>query len=451
MSSDDDFTNSQLNPLVGKRQYLVTYSQADETIFPTKQSFGEAVANAFNTGSGKVKVEYWASCKEIHKNAGFHYHCTLKLSGSKKWLSVKRQIAEKHGIQVNFSDKHDFYLSAYRYICKTDKDVYHSQNHPKDLLEKRSPLTKSCTRASIEANRKRRSVKSNSTTSAKAKIRRLSALDTSELIKKENIKCYDGLLAVAKTRYKSGQSDLTNYIMNKSEKQLREIICKTWQLESACAVVETKNLGRLDMLRSHLTTPCEEPCNGKWLQLATEVLTLNGIPLSEFSNALRNLLILGRGKHRNLLIFGPADCAKTFILKPLQIVYKDCIFQNPSKDKYSWIGADKAKVILLNDFRFEKEQIAWKDLLLLLEGEPVRLPAPKNLFAEDVSISSDVPIFATSKGRIRYRGAYMQNDEVEDEMMRVRWKTFNFSHVFEEKDKKKVEPCPKCFAKLVFP
>ena len=46
----------------------------------------------------------------------------------------------------------------------------------------------------------------------------------------------------------------------------------------------------------------------------------------------------------------------------------------------------------------------WKDLLLLLEGETLKLPALKNLSAEDMIICIDVAMFATSKAPIVYQG-----------------------------------------------
>ena len=57
-------------------------------------------------------------------------------------------------------------------------------------------------------------------------------------------------------------------------------------------------------------------------------------------------------------------------------------------DKFAWITVDKAKIILLNDFSWQKEQIAWKDFLLLLEGHTVRLPTPKKTqYAKDGVLS----------------------------------------------------------------
>ena len=75
-------------------------------------------------------------------------------------------------------------------------------------------------------------------------------------------------------------------------------------------------------------------------------------------------------------------------------------FSNPAADKYAWVGEDKSEVILLNDFRWSKELIEWKSLLLLLEGDQVILPVPKNHFVTDVCINRDTPVFATSKSVI---------------------------------------------------
>jgi len=150
-------TTSQLSPTVGKRQYLITYSQADLELFATCESFGTAVAEEFNAGLGKVKVDFWACCKEQHKDGGFHYHCSVKLTGSKKWIGVRNRLSLKYSIQVHFSDSHDFCPSSYRYVCKEDQDVFHSVDHPMGLLSTSLPPTNKATKSSKDKARKRKS------------------------------------------------------------------------------------------------------------------------------------------------------------------------------------------------------------------------------------------------------------------------------------------------------
>ena len=53
----------------------------------------------------------------------------------------------------------------------------------------------------------------------------------------------------------------------------------------------------------------------------------------------------------------------------------------------------------------------------LLEGEPIKLPAPKNLHVKDVVIDSDVAIFVTSKSPITYRSPEITLGPQEDALM----------------------------------
>jgi len=69
----------------------------------------------FNSGPSAVKVSHWACCREEHADGNPHYHCAIKLTGVKKWVAVKQRIQKDYGISINFSDSHDYYLSAYRY------------------------------------------------------------------------------------------------------------------------------------------------------------------------------------------------------------------------------------------------------------------------------------------------------------------------------------------------
>ena len=70
-----------------RRTYLLTYSKADLELFPTRASFGNVAA--FNKGTGKVKVYYFAAALDSQKTVVKHYHVVIKLDGPKCWLSVR--------------------------------------------------------------------------------------------------------------------------------------------------------------------------------------------------------------------------------------------------------------------------------------------------------------------------------------------------------------------------
>ena len=123
-------------------------------------------------------------------------------------------------------------------------------------------------------------------------------------------------------------------------------------------------------------------------------------------------------------------------------------FDNPATSSFAWVGAEKAEVIFLNDFRWSSQLIPWHDLLLLLEGENVHLPAPKTHFVQDILLSADTPIFATSSNEIKFikNGIIVER---ETEMMAVRWKVYKFYKTIREDEQIEMIPCPHCFSKLV--
>ena len=65
------------------------------------------------------------------------------------------------------------------------------------------------------------------------------------------------------------------------------------------------------------------------------------------------------GQIRNILIVGPADCGKTFLLSPLREIFNT--FNDPGSDKYAWLGAEEAEIIFLNDFRQSKKSLLGKN------------------------------------------------------------------------------------------
>ena len=161
-----------------------------------------------------------------------------------------------------------------------------------------------------------------------------------------------------------------------------------------------------------------------------------------FAEACKELLEKGRGKYRNIMIIGPANCGKTFLLNPLNTIYRT--FSNPATSTFAWVGAEQSEVIFLNDFRWSPSILPWHDMLLLLEGQQVHLPAPKSYFARDPVFDSDAPVFCTGKHQLVFvRGGTI--DERKTEMMAARWRLFNFFHQIPQEDQRNVPSCAHCF------
>ena len=84
--------------------------------------------------------------------------------------------------------------------------------------------------------------------------------------------------------------------------------------------------------------------------MTKEILHNNEINAYFFAEAIHTLLELGPGKNYNILLAGPANCGKTFLLNPLKEIYDT--FLNPSSSKYAFVGVESKKLIFLNDLRW---------------------------------------------------------------------------------------------------
>ncbi len=357
--------------------YLVTYSRADISKFRTKQQFADAVLEAWK--SFGITISHWVvsiECHTVTENSDemnmYHYHMALKLARRARWLQVRRFLDEKYSIQVHFSDNHNSYYSAYKYVTKEDNECLHSKQHP-DLSS--PPKTERAL-----GSKKRKAREKNLTRQRKTrKEKSLTVYDVSQLILAKKISTRLQLVCLAVEQNREGKSALAEFIANRNNK-VDEALAVAKEFSEAEAKFLRSKKSRIQLLHEAREGNCIEGCDGAWLEAALKALRNNGIAVETFCTALYIALKKGRGKYRNIFIHGPANSGKTFILSPLKVIYET--FCNPATGTFAWLGAEEAEVIFLNDFRWSQAIIAWADLLQALEGDTVHLPAPKTFANE---------------------------------------------------------------------
>ena len=160
----------------------------------------------------------------------------------------------------------------------------------------------------LPVSQKKKSTEGESSCGVVKKRKSLTNLDSAEFIRERGIRRYTELLAIAEEQRTVGQMDIAKFVFKRNEKILRELVTKTWQMESAKEKLEASKV------KTYLTSDCVEGCSGLRLQCAKEVLMFNGIDTFQFVPSIKDLLIHDRGKNRNLTISEPANCAKTFML-----------------------------------------------------------------------------------------------------------------------------------------
>ena len=422
---------------VVRKVYLITYSRADADLCGTREDFAEMVLAAFRFDRGAVRALHWAVCKEPHEGGGFYFHMCICLSNNKRWLPAKRALAER-GIEVQFQERTDVfnYVGAYIYVCKTDRNVLHSNPHP-DL----SNVTQFRTAAASVSNRRRGR-------NAKQKKEKLTNLNVMQIVRAKGIKDDTSLLALAEENFEQGHTALMEFVANSTEKKYKELIAKVWKIADARGTLQRLQTTRMQKITAALLNPCIQQCGDDktWLQMGKEVLQKNNINAYVFADAVRNLLRSGREKGKNILLTGPRDCAKTFLLRPLTKIFHS--FTNPSSGTYAFVGIQNKEVAFLNDLRYNTLMLPWQDFLNLLEGMEVHIPTPKTHFSEDIELESDIPFFATSIGPITFTGK-SSDPAGEDAMMESRWREFKLTHSIPKAEQTNFSPCARCFAELI--
>ena len=109
-----------------------------------------------------------------------------------------------------------------------------------------------------------------------------------------------------------------------------------WEMEDA--VKDEDRESRLQLWQDAQKDECVADCNGQWKLLAQQTLERKNLCIEEFSLAVMKILVKGRGKGCNILIVGPASCAKTFLFKLLCTTFN--AFVNPAE---SSIGLELEK------------------------------------------------------------------------------------------------------------
>ena len=94
-----------------------------------------------------------------------------------------------------------------------------------------------------------------------------------------------------------------------------------------------------------------------------------------------------------------------------------------------WVWSGKAHVFLLKDFRWSKYFTPWHDMLLLLEGETVKLPALKT-FTVKILWSQLMSLYL-QQVRVKWSTEALTIQVItRRQMMTARWKNYaiNFLH-----------------------
>ena len=109
-------------------------------------------------------------------------------------------------------------------------------------------------------------------------------------------------------------------------------------MDAVVEKVARSNAACIEIIRESIQADCVENCYDVWLRMAEQVLRKKKLHPVVFAEALRNLITKGWGKHRNVMVIGPANCGKPCLFCPMEKLFKVfCYPAEASTGSWKWL------------------------------------------------------------------------------------------------------------------
>ena len=231
---------------------------------------------------------------------------------------------------------------------------------------------------------------------------------------------------------------------------LEGLLRKAHLLTTAVSSLAVSKLSRVEHLANVIRSvrcTCEEL--GLWHSMATEILNSNHLN-GTFQSVMYRILQEGRRKMNNLFIVGPPNCAKSFLLNPLKVLFDT--YLQPDGGSYQMEALMGKQVAYLNDFEWDHSEkwCRWSFFKNFLEGGSLAVARPKNRGGNTV-FELDSPVFGTcaspvqllSKGSRSLTVNQMETNQMDKRILYVRL----FAQIGDG-ETRDCKPCATCAARL---
>lgn len=451
-----------------KRAYLVTLphtteemSQDGHKLIPPRNFTPAQVGACFlaalaATQSGRVAPLAFLLLSvflERHSNGEVHYHVAVLGERCFRFSSLKKELLRKHGLASHWSCSRDSYAScvAYCYLPSRTKPMEeldpdpwlwaaNNAPHPPLAEASRAPVTSKAMLSKRETERMRQHADGKGE-------KRFREVDMWPIVIEQNIQggpdSGERLMAYAK---KCGGPMMVDFCFHNWDR-LQAIVGKSWKVQHVETFIEFQSKSRWEVLQDALKGACT--CQGEWAGFARQILHQNEILEGTWCTAVATALKEGRAKGTLVCHAGlHGNEGKSFLLRPLLRMFgPDGVFvAPPSKSAFPLLGLEKARLALLDDWRFNDDIVPYALQLLWFEGAPFVISRPQTHFSGHLRYCKDDPIFITTllsdltelKGK---RG--LQQGDVD--MMLKRLLIFKFTKPI-ALPKNVVQGCGPCFA-----
>ena len=349
-----------------------------------------------------VPIKYCGDWRERHLDDEPHDHSGVAGLRAFSYLPVKRALLVQHGLASHWSCSHEGHWSIMRYLAKpSPKKPFAALDHapvlwpsqglykhpdPEDMC--REPITAAAIRA------KRIKVEDKALEEGKREPR-VSDMDVWAVVVRQGFRNTDDsrnahieLAAYAKRHC----GDVMVHYLFKNRSRLPQLIDDIWQWEEIDDVVQDVRRTRAEAMAAAAASPCV--CNGDWLSFIVSGPILNKINIAELCYDINKALMEGRGLQGG-------ECKSAF-LKALYSVFRGpgAVFGNPpERANFTLVDLPAAKVIFLDEWRFDEGKLSFSLQDLLFDGSAVPVGRAQNDQSSrgHTVYKGTAPVFVTGK------------------------------------------------------
>lgn len=421
----------------------------------------------------EVHLKHAGIWREFHQpdpSGEVHPHDHAPVLAQRKrqffFLPVKKALLSRHGLATHWSCTHSGYWSAIRYVSVAtpkkpegtldlEPELWSAVGeHPPLHTCRDEPLTAAALRKRMEMKYLK--------AAADGEQEKITELDVWPIVVENGFRdAPDEHIAHLKlvAHAKQHCSQAMQGFLFKRRHTLPGLIESIWQWEDVDAILADATRSRVDTLRAAASGSCV--CAGRWAAAVAQSVIMNSIPLQELCTDMFRALQQGRDETTLVVVLAGASGGegKSMFLKPLIPLFgSENVFPCPEPGTFPLLDLPGKKVVLLDDWRFNKTVLPFETQCRWFDGSAVRVQRPQNQngVTGHVVYQGTAPIFATTKLADMERfealseidpGTGLAKD-ADAAMLHRRLKVYKF-HTRIPKAAGKIKYCPRCFAQLI--
>ena len=352
----------------------------------TRESFSDTIVKAHSDCS--VNLLETAVFLEPHASGKMHLNCVVRAEDKYRWKKVAEQLCEHAKMRVNFGSNVRTWVEGIVYGA-----VASEHKLPESLDKSPYQWAKSGDPVKFSEILPRKWQADGFTRRSK-----LTPLAVLNLCREHSITTEEQIWALALDFESKSDRALLSYLM---ESDVAGTLAKVDQALTAKEKLRRGQLTRIQILEEYeATKSCKCRTPGLCYNLMKDCLVKNGID-GEFQSLIAGALRVGRAKQRNICILGSTNMAKSYLMKPLTMIYTT--YRRPDGGTHQLEKIIGKEIVFLNDFEYDddaKRWLAWSYLKNMMEGEKLDVARPKNRGAGNLEWTDTSPIFITAPQRV---------------------------------------------------